>query len=458
MHLRHRLIVAIALVATACSGVASSAPADDGPVASGTATDTVSEASSSVTTESTSATSPENSPPNAACSIEGDPQPWDEMMSVTLETIIDEDGIRVDAAIYPHPDYQGKPWSQWGQGIALDDGRFLSAIGDHHGVDGNSFLYEYDPDTNALTMFADLRTVLSHEEGSWGYGKVHAQMVEGPCGVYVASYWGTKRNLSFDDNYQGDHLMLVDPVAETITDLDLVLPQHGVPSMASDPASGLIFAEAVNPLVSPKDGPFVVLDQTGSEVFRSEAPHDGYRSMAVDASGRVYFSSGNGGLNRYDPASNTVDELGQVLPGDIIRAATPPDASGTIYAVTRIPSEFITISADGSVSTFGSARGYTTSLALAPAGDVVFYVPYAHGGSARDGTPVLAVDTSTGDEREIVLLNDAAEETFGLTLGGTYSIAIDDTGTTIYLGMNAGPVGSGDTFGEVVLFVVHIDA
>ncbi len=305
-------------------------------------------------------------------------------------------------------------------------------------------------------MFADLGAVLGHEPGSWGYGKVHAQMVEGPCGVYVASYWGTRRNLAFDEHYHGDHMMLIDPVAETVTDLGVAVPAHGIPSMASDPSRGLIFIEAVDPLVTPKDGPFAVLDRTGAEVFRSDAAHDGYRAMAVDTGGRVYFSGGNGSLNRYDPASDTVEELGSVLPGDIIRAATPPAPDGTVYAVTRVPPEFISISPDGTITPFGSARGYTTSLALDPAGDVIYYVPYAHGGSARDDTPVLAVDTTTGEEREVVLLNEAAEETLELTLGGTYSIAIDDAGSTLYLGMNAGPVGSGDSFGEVVLLVIHL--
>ena len=33
--------------------------------------------------------------------------------------------------------------------------------------------------------------MVEHEPGAWGYGKIHAQMVVGPCGeVYVATYWG----------------------------------------------------------------------------------------------------------------------------------------------------------------------------------------------------------------------------------------------------------------------------
>ena len=37
---------------------------------------------------------------------------------------------------------RGEPWSQWGQGVVLDDGRFISAVGDHRGRDGNAYVYE----------------------------------------------------------------------------------------------------------------------------------------------------------------------------------------------------------------------------------------------------------------------------------------------------------------------------
>src|SRR5947207_15582695 len=61
---------------------------------------------------------------------------------------------------YPRPDTPGN-WSQWGQGLVLAGGRFVSAIGDELGADGNSFVYVYDPATNQITRTDD---VLSHVE------------------------------------------------------------------------------------------------------------------------------------------------------------------------------------------------------------------------------------------------------------------------------------------------------
>jgi hypothetical protein len=68
-----------------------------------------------------------------------------------VQRIHDADGITIDAAVYPHPDYIGNPWSQWGQGIVGPNGVYYSAIGDHLGADGNSYVYTYDPASGSLT-------------------------------------------------------------------------------------------------------------------------------------------------------------------------------------------------------------------------------------------------------------------------------------------------------------------
>ncbi len=43
-----------------------------------------------------------------------------------------------------------------------------------------------------------------------------------------------------------------------------------------------------------------------------------------------------------------------------------------------------------------------------------------------------------------------------MSLGGTYNVAVDPTGSVLYLGMNAAAPGADDTFGEVVLVVVEL--
>lgn len=446
----------VALVATACSPSETTAGdqvATTDPVPGSTPTSIAAGTSTTVQTLTPNTT--------AACRGSSDGGiAWQSNLTATAETIqertVDQPGV--DVVVYPHPGYAGRPWSQWGQGIVLDDGRLLSAIGDHVGADGNSYLYEYDPTTRMLTQFADALTVAGHEPGDWGFGKIHGAMVEGPCGeIFVSTYWGTRRGLTFTDSYQGDVLLRLNPESRTIENLGVILTGHGVASLASWPEGGLLYAEAADPF-GQKTGSFVVLDaETGELVFEDDDPsHGGYRSIAVDAQGRAYITWDGDGLARYDPATNTLESLEASMPGSILRWATPPDDSDTVYAVSRDPAVFFSLDTQGEIVELAQARGYTTAMGLSPEGDTFYYVPDAHGGAWEQGTSLIAVDTATGTETVVVELNPLIEPTLGLRTGGTYSVVVDPNGGRIYVGLNAGDPATRDTFGEVVLAIVTL--
>jgi hypothetical protein len=375
-------------------------------------------------------------------------------MTAEMSTLA-EQPYRILATVYPTPDYDARLWSQWGQGIVLPDGRFLSAIGDHEGRDGNSYFYIYDPQTQEITMISDVLSLTDHLEGDWGFGKVHAQMVSGPCGdVYVTSYWGTRSGLEFGPSYTGDILIRIDQQSETIENLGTLIPGYGVPSLAISPDGGILFAEGADP---PGDGGvFVARDlKTGEEIFRDEdSEHTGFRALAVDMEGRAYYSMGAGRLRRYDPTSGEVTEIADPMPGEFLRAATAPDENGTILAVTQDEPTFFTLDANGRPAQLGPAPGYTTSLARD--GDLVYFIPDAHGGAWESGTPVMVLDVATGEQRVLVRLNDLAEQELGLRLGGTYNIAVDPERRRLFIGLNAAPPDSGSTFGSVVLIAVDL--
>jgi len=140
-----------------------------------------------------------------------------------------------------------------------------------------------------------------------------------------------------------------------------------------------------------------------------------------------------------------------------LRAATDPAPDGTIFAVTREPDVLFSMTPDGDVNELGPARGYVASMVADPEGETVYYVPDAHGRSFMQGTPLIAVDTETGEDRVVVEMNDAAEEMLGVRLGGSYNVAITPDGGTIYVGMNAGPLSDdGGGFGEVVLLEITL--
>jgi sugar lactone lactonase YvrE len=283
-------------------------------------------------------------------------------------------------------------------------------------------------------------------------------MVEFGCGeVYLSTYWGSRRGLTFTDEYQGDLLFRLDPAARTASEVGVILPEHGVASLAGWSDGGLLYAEAADPF-GQKVGSFVVIDAaTGDQVFEDDdAAHGGYRSIAVDAEGRAYITWNDTSLARYDPATNTLAPLDVTMPGGTLRAVTLPDANGTVFAVTKDPPAFFSLSTDGEIEELGAARGYTTSIALSPDGSRFYYVPDAHGGSWREGTPLIAVDTSTGDEQVIAELQPVVGEALGLQLGGTYNVTVDPSGERVYVALNAGDLAAGESVGEVVLAVVTL--
>ncbi len=139
--------------------------------------------------------------------------------------------------------------------------------------------------------------------------------------------------------------------------------------------------------------------------------------------------------------------------------STAPGPDGTVYGVTQghddEPDVLFAMDKRGQVRKLGEARGYTTSLALSKDGSKLYYVPGAHGDSGDQGTPVIEVDTASGGERVIAKLNPLAERELGLTLAGTYNLAIDTKRGRLFVGLNAGK-DPDSPWGEVVLAVVSL--
>ena len=390
------------------------------------------------------------------------PPPGPSADAVTLQEG-DAENPDVEAVVYPRPDYEGDPWSQWGQGLVLADGRYLSGMGDHLGRDGNSYLFVYDPETGRITRFTDVLSQVEHEEGEWGYGKVHGQIVAGRCGeAYVATYWGTDQGIEFGRSYRGDLLFRLDTTSLELEPLGTPLPEHGIPSLAGPGADGLVYGEAVVPApeqaAGSKQGAFFAYDTAAGEVaFRADDERlNGFRNVIVSDGGTAYVSAGGSRLLVYEPGAAELQLHPEPLPGGFLRASTRPGRDGTVYGVTERPAQLFALRPDGAIDDLGAAEGYTASLALHPDGERFFYVPGAHGDSAElGGTPLIAVDTETGEQTTVVELNALAEQELGLTLGGSYSVAVDPSGDRVYVSLNAGE-DRDEPWGEVVLVVVDL--
>jgi hypothetical protein len=441
--------VALALVG-ACGGPEGESADEGAPADESRAT--------TETTEPSTATAA-----GAECPPAASPTPVDGP-AATLQPIGEVDGVTVSAAVYPLPEGEGDPWSQWGQGVVLPDGRFVSALGDHLGQDGNSWFYEFDPATNTLTRTAEVAAALGHQPGDWGYGKVHAPMVLGPCDeVITSTYWGTRTDLEVGGSYQGDHLLRYDPATHELSSLGVPVAGFGIPSLNISPDRRSIFGEAVDPATpaGADAGEFFVADATTGEVtFRDDSPdHTGFRTVLLTGNGEALYAARGGSLFGYTPGDDAPRRLDGVLPGAWMRSSSPRAPDGTAYGITVDPDALFQVAPEGAVTEMGPVEGYIASLALSPDGTTLYYVPGAHGDAFEAGAPLIAVDTATGEHSTVVKMQDMVASALDLRFGGTYNVVFDPGGKRLYIGANAGPNTSGDdvdTFGTIVLVVVDL--
>ncbi len=176
----------------------------------------------------------------------------------------------------------------------------------------------------------------------------------------------------------------------------------------------------------------------------------------MGADHRAYVVDRAGGLLAYDPSTGKLAPSPLDLGAGALRAATTPMPDGTAWAITDGPAAIYQVDPDGSTRSLAAVDGYTASLARTPDGSRLFWVPYAHGTANGHGTPVLTLDTATGQVDTLVSLDALAVQAFGLHLGGSYDAVVDPTGKTLYVGLNGGEDPK-KPWGEVVLAVISLD-
>jgi hypothetical protein len=423
-------------------------------VADDTARDETTSPSGTGTTGITTAPGETETSTTADCEPASDGVAWRDDATIDLARISTEDGVEVYAAEYPLPGPTEGLWSQWGQGIALGDGRHLSAVGDHLGFDANSYFFVYDSGERTLTRFGDVLSVVPHEDGAFGYGKVHAQMVMDDCGsVWAATYWGTRDDLTYENGYEGDRLLEIEPATGTIRDRGPVSGEKGMPTMTIALDGHTLVASAVD--AESRTGLLTIYDTaTQTTVTQVDDQRQyGFRALGIDpVSGGIFYSIEDESLAVLDLATAQFDDLDVTLPGLWLRSVTRPAPDGTVYGAADEEPGLFSISPSGELTDLGAPGGTTTSIAMTPDGSRIFWMPEAHGGAWGIGAVVNSMDTTTGEITEVTSLLDPFEE-LGLLPGGTYSVVYDDG--RLILGVNASPSDDDSGFGTVVLVVIE---
>lgn len=378
--------------------------------------------------------------------------------------VIAKEAPTVDLAYIPSQDYPGKLFSVWGDSL-FAKGKYYTAYGDHDAPGGKAFVYEYDPATKKFRLLCDVAKTLNLKEGMYVPSKVHTTLTMGSDGwIYFGTHRGSTGITSTAQGYNGDWIIRCDPAtAKAEIVVEGVVNRHSIPTGIMDP-DRMIFYAGTAPPTADKSAKihFFAYDVKNKKVL-CDVENGPARAMILSKStGRVYYNNtSNEKIMRWDPAKGG-DPV--EIPGEIgLRAATTETSDGHVYTVSNrakgddvelykfnVKTEAIELVGPMQVG----VNKYITSLDIDSTGRYIYYIPGAHGGAEKDGSPVVQYDLKTKTRKVICFLHPYYKETYGVAPVGTYSVALSDKGDTLFVTWNSNR-GS-KNWDVCALTVIHI--
>jgi hypothetical protein len=346
----------------------------------------------------------------------------------------------VDFLYFPGQSYAAKLWSAWGDNLAVGD-RCYSAIGDHDGPRGNAFLHEYDAGKKELKQVVDVRKVLDLPEGHYTPGKIHSALsIDAEGWIYFSTHRGSTRVTTAKNHFKGDWLLRYrrsDNRTEVIAHAPLA--NQSLPTGWLDSKRKILYSGTQDG-ANEKKPSFLAYDVEKRKVLYTDDAGPSRALILAESTGRVYFHRDNKGddkLVRFDPAKPGPPVGLDVTLG--LRAASR-EHGGMVYTADRDgiwvfdtrteKAEKLGPSAVGSVD-------YITSLHVdTKTGRYLYYVPGAHGGAERDGSPLVQFDVKTRTRKVIAFLHPFCFEKAGYVAAGAYGLAVSPGGDRVYITWN----------------------
>ncbi len=201
----------------------------------------------------------------------------------------------------------------WAALKAASDGKVYVGLA-CHGCDGH--LVFYDSKTDRIIDVGGL-TKLAGEDGlgAGPQSKIHAKFGEGTDGrIFFATHggwWFDYARFATPEGYPGSHYMTYDPKTGVTADFGIGPRFEGMNTGAYDPHFNRIYG-----LTHPR-GHFVYYDvATGAKVDKGRVNNwDSIcRTLGIDDEGNVYGSFGAGQIFKYDPRTDSLQELSARLP------------------------------------------------------------------------------------------------------------------------------------------------
>jgi hypothetical protein len=398
---------------------------------------------------------------------------------------------------------KGTLWSNWGEACIASNGRYYAPIGDHldiYGGTGQSRIYEFDPVSRALRVAVNTRDVIP--DPKLAGGKIHARVQQAAGGwIYFATYWGKiPKQADWDAGFKGSALLRFDPKSGKTEFLGVPVPQQGLPTSLMDPQRGLIYFYAVY------SGDLVVYDISKREVkYRGSADiQSGSRNIILDLDGNAYFSTKDGRLARYNPATNQVAMTKAQMPasarppresakaksaksarsakaepaadavgadaaedakaaGSSLRSSSRAARDGIIYGMTHAGQLFAFDPKAETITDLGpnfQDGYYCAHCVLSPDEKYLYYAPGSHGSGVSAGAPVVQYDIAAKRRKVLAFLGPVMRERLAYNIGGTFNLTITADGGTLIGTFNGSPYDPaarrGAAFGRPSIVMIEI--
>ncbi|MCC6419668.1 MAG: hypothetical protein IT429_15655 [Gemmataceae bacterium] len=337
-------------------------------------------------------------------------------------------------------------WSSWGDIAVASDGRVYCGIGDHGndaGGDARCFLYRWDPRRRTLEQIVDMNRVVPPQQGQPAWSKVHARIDEGADNKIYFSCTLNDGNRANQEQFRwtarlpGGQLYRFDPqTGRTTVHADLPRPRCTATSYL-DRQRNVWWCN----LEAGGNALYGLNLETRRVVFQGPDGSVTFnRNFAVGRDGSVYFN-GEGGIWKYDAAARRQARTRSSFansPG--MRSSARESRDGCIYGTTHRSGQLFRYRpARDEVQLLGPGwlRGdYVTVCELSPDERFLYYLPGAHGGAFRHGTPVVQYEITTGRRKVLAFLARAFEQAHDYVPAGTYGMKVSADGATLYINFN----------------------
>jgi hypothetical protein len=275
--------------------------------------------------------------------------------------------------------------------------------------------------------------------------------------IYYATHRGSPSTTTDAYGYLGDWILRTDPVSgKSEVVAHGPVPKHAIPMSGLDPKRMIFYGGTAAGKDAKTQGvQFLAYDIAKKQVLLTAADGPDRCAIFSSSTGRVYWDG-----KKYDPATNQITPCAEV---PSVRSSTDETPGGIVYGTSErtaeiwafdLKTEKLTPLGPGAVA----KAEYTASISADPTGRFLYYIPGAHGHASDDNTPIVQFDTKSKKPKVIAFVAKYYQDKYAYTPDGTYSVAVDDKGETLFVTMNGMRKGQPKFWESCTLMAVHIPA